>query len=406
MSIGAYEVVMCGEDEQSEALISPSHRNGFKPAPMCKDDNHGATEYWISESERPHPRAVRSSTNEPAHPRTPSPPKHRVTTCSQTVRRCQTHIGIHHRNNKGAPAHQNPDVAPRKARHAPFPRPPHPLRRRLQCIAHAFGYTPHEIIGIVFDRPVLAPNMAPANEALKEARIYNHNESPRPARAGVYLLLLHRAPATGGETTIPSSLELFRRARAEMPTSLTCWRRGHHEPGHVYGRAAVRGRVDDETGVRKEFADTDDDETKRRKVEAQIARYGRGRHTTSEWTDDDRERLQLVLTHHLPRVPSARNPERTFPLPTPFRASGVPQERDRSQEGKSRRAPGQERRASGVWRRHADSGGGPGGAGAHHGRDPRATSMAGGRRAGLRQCRCAAWAGAVGRGAGGSRCSG
>jgi hypothetical protein len=27
--------------------------------------------------------------------------------------------------------------------------------------AHAFGYLPHEIIGIVVDRPVLAPNVAP-----------------------------------------------------------------------------------------------------------------------------------------------------------------------------------------------------------------------------------------------------
>lgn len=30
--------------------------------------------------------------------------------------------------------------------------------------AHAFGYKPHEIIGIVVDRPMLAPNVALANE--------------------------------------------------------------------------------------------------------------------------------------------------------------------------------------------------------------------------------------------------
>ena len=33
--------------------------------------------------------------------------------------------------------------------------------------AHAYGYRPHEIIGIVVDRPTLAPNIAPANEAPK-----------------------------------------------------------------------------------------------------------------------------------------------------------------------------------------------------------------------------------------------
>lgn len=30
--------------------------------------------------------------------------------------------------------------------------------------AHAFKFKPHEIIGIVVNRPVLAPNVAPANE--------------------------------------------------------------------------------------------------------------------------------------------------------------------------------------------------------------------------------------------------
>lgn len=45
--------------------------------------------------------------------------------------------------------------------------------------SHAFGYSPHEIIGIVVDRPLLAPNVAPANESPKEVLIYNHNESPQ-----------------------------------------------------------------------------------------------------------------------------------------------------------------------------------------------------------------------------------
>ena len=45
--------------------------------------------------------------------------------------------------------------------------------------AHAFGYKPHEIIGIVVNRPMLAPNVAPANEAPKEVLIYSHNESPQ-----------------------------------------------------------------------------------------------------------------------------------------------------------------------------------------------------------------------------------
>lgn len=45
--------------------------------------------------------------------------------------------------------------------------------------AHAFGYKPHEIIGIVVDRPLLAPNVAPANEAAPGTTIGSHNESPQ-----------------------------------------------------------------------------------------------------------------------------------------------------------------------------------------------------------------------------------
>ena len=75
--------------------------------------------------------------------------------------------------------------------------------------AHAFGYSPHEIIGIVVDRPLLAPNVAPANEAPKEVLIYNHNESPQVPHAPEYVFFYaHKAPAkgTGGESAISSSL--------------------------------------------------------------------------------------------------------------------------------------------------------------------------------------------------------
>lgn len=48
----------------------------------------------------------------------------------------------------------------------------------------------------------------------------------------------------------------------------------------------------------KHIEDSDDQAMRRIKIEAQIARYGRGKHTTYEWTDDN----TLVLTHHLPVV--------------------------------------------------------------------------------------------------------
>jgi alpha-ketoglutarate-dependent taurine dioxygenase len=47
----------------------------------------------------------------------------------------------------------------------------------------------------------------------------------------------------------------------------------------------------------KEIVEGDDEETKKRKIEAQIERYGRGKYTTWEWTDDE-----LVLEHRLPVI--------------------------------------------------------------------------------------------------------
>lgn len=175
--------------------------------------------------------------------------------------------------------------------------------------AHAFGYKPHEIIGIVVDRPLLAPNVAPANEAPKEVLIYNHNESPQVPHAPEYIFFYsHKAPDIGGETPISSSLELFHRAREEIPefiSELT-------EKGIL---SKVLYKVDKQyeggstlkQAFGKEIQDGDDEATRRAKVEAQIARYGRGKYTTWEWTDDN----SLVLTHRLPAVRT--QPETALP---------------------------------------------------------------------------------------------
>lgn len=166
--------------------------------------------------------------------------------------------------------------------------------------AHAFGFTPHEIIGIVVDRPLLAPNVAPANEAPKEVLIYNHNESPQVPHAPEYIFFYsHKAPEIGGETPISSSLELFYRAKEEIPEFITALT----EKGIL---SKVLYKVDKQyeggstlkQAFGKEVQEGDDEATRRAKVEAQIARYGRGKHTTWEWTDDG----NLILTHRLPAV--------------------------------------------------------------------------------------------------------
>lgn len=166
--------------------------------------------------------------------------------------------------------------------------------------AHAFGYAPHEIIGIVVERGLLAPNVAPANESPSTVTIYNHNESPQvPHAPGYIFFYAKRAPSGGGETPISSSLELFHRVQAEIPNLL----HGLETKGIL---STVRYRPEAQyTGgstladaFGKEWAPGDSEETKRAKVEAQIARYGRGEHTTWKWEDDG----TLQVQHHIPAL--------------------------------------------------------------------------------------------------------
>ncbi|KAF2811890.1 Clavaminate synthase-like protein [Mytilinidion resinicola] len=166
--------------------------------------------------------------------------------------------------------------------------------------AHAFGYKPHEIIGIVVNRPLLAPNVAPANEAPKDVLIYNHNESPQVPHAPEYIFFYsHKAPAKGGETPISSSLELFHRAQQEIPEFITELAEKGILSKVVYKiEKQYEGNSTLKQAFGKEIQEGDDEATKRAKIEAQIARYGRGKHTTWEWTDDG----GVILTHRLPAI--------------------------------------------------------------------------------------------------------
>lgn len=165
--------------------------------------------------------------------------------------------------------------------------------------AHAFGYKPHEIIGAVAHRPSLAANVGPANDAPNDVLIYNHNESPRLPHSPEYVFFYcHKAAQKGGETSISSSLELFYRAEQEMPDFI-------HYLSQKGVLSTITYKFDPQfvggTTLRQAFGkdikDTDDEVTIRAKIEAQIARYGRGKHTSSEWTDDG-----LVVTHRIPAI--------------------------------------------------------------------------------------------------------
>ena len=150
------------------------------------------------------------------------------------------------------------------------------------------------------------------DEAPKEVLIYNHNESPQVPHAPEYIFFYsHVAPKIGGETPISSSLELFHRAKAEIPDFIAALA----EKG-ILSKVTYKFEKQYEGGSTlkeafgKEIEDGDSDEVKRQKIEKQILRYGRGKHTTWEWTPQN----ELILTHHLPAI-------RTHPstkLPTLF----------------------------------------------------------------------------------------
>ncbi|KAI0444188.1 hypothetical protein F4803DRAFT_274219 [Xylaria telfairii] len=184
--------------------------------------------------------------------------------------------------------------------------------------AHAFGFKPHEIIGIVIHRPVLAPNISPASEAPKDVLIHSHNESPQVPHAPEYIFLYgHKVPSRGGETPISSSLELFNRIQDEIPEFISeLAEKGLLSRITYKNRRQYNGGSILKEAFGKEIIDGDDLATRRSKIEAQIARYGRGTHTTWEWLDDDEG---IVVTHRLPVI-------RTQPgtsLPTLFTGLAV-----------------------------------------------------------------------------------
>lgn len=174
--------------------------------------------------------------------------------------------------------------------------------------AHAFGYKPHEIIGIVVDRPVLAPNVAPANETPNSVLIYNHNESPQVPHAPEYIFFYgHKAPEKGGETPISSSLELFYRAQREIPEFITKLTEKGILSKVVYKvEKQYEGGSTLKQAFGKEIQESDDEATRRAKIEAQISCYGRGKFTTWEWTHDG-----ITLTHRLPAIRT--HPETNLP---------------------------------------------------------------------------------------------
>ncbi|KAL4869295.1 hypothetical protein BDV12DRAFT_185346 [Aspergillus spectabilis] len=166
----------------------------------------------------------------------------------------------------------------------------------FSAFSHAFGFKAHRIVGGVVDRPLLAPDVAPANEADKSVTISNHNENHPLPHAPTYLFFFaERAPKSRGETLIASSAEIYHR--------------GVKHTLHYYPITQFTGGVSIEIAFGKDFVPGDDEATKRQKVESQILKYNRGAHTTWIWHPSG----QLTVQHTLPEIrvhPPTRFPNR------------------------------------------------------------------------------------------------
>lgn len=198
---------------------------------------------------------------------------------------------------------------------------------------HAFGFKPYEVIGTIVDRILLAPNVVPANDALKKVLIYNHNESPHTPHAPGYIFLYsQRAHAVGRETPSFSSIELFQRVKDEIPDFISTLaskgilnRVTYKSSAHFAGSSTLFG-----SAFGKEIVAGDDAPTRKAKVEAQIRRYNRGGHATWEWTDNNET---LTVSHHLPLIrvhPITKQPVLFTWLPAYYEsylAPGTPESR-------------------------------------------------------------------------------
>ncbi|KAF0330735.1 Clavaminate synthase-like protein [Colletotrichum asianum] len=164
-------------------------------------------------------------------------------------------------------------------------------------VAHAFGFRPHVEVGRPPLRTVLAPNVKTANEGPPELPNWPHSEygwsTINPAWLTFSALQI---PESGGATPITSAISIAHELQRQSPKFLSdLLNKGVK---YVY-RYTVNPLVSNTgTSVRgaygQEVTDGDDEETARRKIEAEVRRHS----DRFEWHDDG----SLSVTHIVPTI--------------------------------------------------------------------------------------------------------
>ncbi|GAA5926638.1 uncharacterized protein JCM15063_000328 [Sporobolomyces koalae] len=167
-------------------------------------------------------------------------------------------------------------------------------------VAHAFKIgTYHEELGNPVIRTLLAKNVATANEGPSTHHVRMHNEFGWSSHYPAFLFFFCRSAAeSGGETPINNGAEMFQRLQAEVPQFVTdLAERGisyvyqyqvEANPNSNLGNSIARAYPG------ANLLDSDDEATKRKKIEAEVQRHS----SEWKWGEDG----SLSVTHRLSSI--------------------------------------------------------------------------------------------------------
>ncbi|GAA5834171.1 hypothetical protein JCM3766R1_004479 [Sporobolomyces carnicolor] len=177
-------------------------------------------------------------------------------------------------------------------------------------VAHAFNIgTHHEELGNPVIRTVLAKNVATANEGPSTHHVRMHNEFGWSSHYPAFLFFFCRSPAeSGGETPINNGAEMFARLQKEVPQFVEDLARKGISYRYQYQQEANPNSNLGNSIARAypaaNLLPTDDEQTKRRKIEEQVKRH------SDEWTWE--EDGSLSVTHRLSSI--RRHPYSRIPV--------------------------------------------------------------------------------------------
>ncbi|KAL2837097.1 hypothetical protein BJX68DRAFT_259710 [Aspergillus pseudodeflectus] len=165
------------------------------------------------------------------------------------------------------------------------------------AVAHALGLQPHTEVGRPPLRTVLAPNVKTANEGPPELPIWPHNEYGWSTINPAWLTFCAlRVPGQGGATPITSGIYIAHRIGEVKPRFLEELRRLGAKYTYRYtAEVLVSNTGNSIRGAYGEHVtDEDDEETFRRKVEAEVRRHSE----QFQWHEDG----SLSVTHVVPAI--------------------------------------------------------------------------------------------------------